>query len=152
MGRAAVRRATEEDIPRMVELGRMFLAETVLGGLVDYDPDTVARLIEAYIAGDDTCALVLEQEGYVVGGFLGCIVPLYFNADCRAAQQIVWYVEPAWRSADALKLLTAWEEWCAQRGVTIIFSGRKLGYEQMEKLFERRGYVPLETVHVKKVR
>lgn len=143
-----VRSATLDDIPRMVELGRLFLNETILADMAPYDPDSVAALLMTCIEGDNACALVLEQEGYIVGGFIGVLTRTYWNTGCLAAQQMAWYVEPAWRSAEALKLLAAWEKWCEEKGVRVIFSGRKMGYEAMERIFERRGYVPLETVHV----
>ena len=47
-----IRTARHEDLPRLVEMGRAFLAETALADFTEIDDDSFSRTLTGMIDGD----------------------------------------------------------------------------------------------------
>ena len=150
---AGIRRATTEDIPAMVELGELFFNETILGEMTQYDPESMAMTLMNLVSGINSVAIVMEQDGEIVGGIGGYMLPSYFNMNAMMGQQVFWYVHPKYRSHRSVKLLQGFEQWCKSVGCHMIWSGAKMNEnnEAMSAMLQRRGYKPLETVLIKGV-
>lgn len=147
-----IRPATLEDIPEIVDLGRMFLNATVLKDLAPYDDDSAAATIQNMIESENSAVFVLDV-GQIVGFITGVIVPLYWNFNLLSAQQCAYFVHPDFRGAGSIKLLKAWEDWAAAEGVAVISSGAKKDdrFKGMDDMLTRRGYIELESIHMKGV-
>lgn len=98
-----IREATEQDIPRIVEMGSRSLREGPYKDLVGDNPERTGKL--AFDVLKKGMILVAELDGELVG-LLGFIVfPHYFSGELTAGE-VMWYVEPEHRkSFTALALL-----------------------------------------------
>lgn len=137
----------------MVSLGQLFFDGTILPNVTEYCAVSMRTTIINLIEDESGFAAVLEDNGRIIGGIGGLLVPLYFNYNRLAGQQVFWFVHPAYRSAKSLKLLDLWCEWCEDAGTEIIWSGAKYdhNYEGMARLMGRRGFTALESVYMKGV-
>lgn len=106
-----IRVATVDDIPRLVELGRM-LHSTSRYASHSYDDGAVASFMEQQIDGAGVI-FVAERDGVVIGTLLGGITEQWFSADLLAFEY-AFFVEPSARhgitSARLLKAFTTWAE------------------------------------------
>jgi hypothetical protein len=79
------------------------------------------------------------------------ITPVWLSADFLISQEVFWWVEPG-ASREALALWRAGEAWAiksgAKAGVMIRLEGME--DEVLHRLYERRGYNPLEHSYVKR--
>lgn len=135
-----IRKATQDDVPAMLEMGKAFH---------DYSPwrdiplddaalsDFLSRVVEG--------GVVFLSDGGMIGGVMN---PLYFNPAHRVAAELFW-----WAKSGGRELMSRFEEWAAQEGASgIQFSA--LGdnrSERMERLFIRSGYSKVETGYYKGV-
>ncbi|HBA72204.1 MAG TPA: hypothetical protein DCZ63_08470 [Geobacter sp.] len=149
-----VRPASYEDIPRLVCLGKEFLGATMLAPVIGYNPESIRRLLMAYLEDEECAVFVLMKDDLLVGVIGGAIVPAYWNEQARICQQFFYYVDPAHRSFGAVALFNTFEKWGIERRAECIFSGAKLGerFEGMHRLLTRKQYEPLEVVYMKEVK
>jgi len=147
-----IRKATVKDVPTLVSLGALFHAHTVLADLLEYDGESVRDLLITSIGSSDCSVFVLEEKGQVIGGICGGVVPLYWNRKLLVGQQFAWFVKPSERRGlSSLGLLDAFERWAYDHGAAAVFSGAKNDENGpvMDKLLKRRGYINLESMHLK---
>lgn len=71
-----IRNATHDDIPTMIALGETMHAESRYGRF-PWNSDKVASLIAELIDSDEGIALVYEQGGQMIGGFIGTVFEHY---------------------------------------------------------------------------
>lgn len=149
-----IREARHEDIPQMVALGEVFYQGTILKDYAPYDPQTIFELIRAFINGPNGTVIVYEVNGEVVGGLIGCCVPLYWNKNLKTCQQVAWFVHPEHRNPYAFKMLDRFMEWAKEQGAVIVFSGAKddAAGPTMRKMMKRKGFQSLESVHIAEVK
>lgn len=144
-----IRKATPEDIPRLVAMGTRFLTETVYCGRVLVNPDAMARTLTLLLASDVGGLFVSEQDGTVTG-MIGLLVFEHPFTGQLAAQELFWWVEPEHRAGgNALRLLKRGEQWAAAAGahhVHMIAPTAAVG-----QLYERLGYGYLETGYQKAI-
>lgn len=96
-----VRSATDADIPRLVEMGRRFRAESTYSKYLADNPQRMAELGRQLLAKDGL--LCAERDGSIVG-MLGFILHDHFISGERVAGEVFWWMEPEHRG-DGLKLL-----------------------------------------------
>lgn len=111
-----IRNATRADVATMLALGRAMHAESRYA-VHAWDDAKVAELIATLIDSDDGLALVVEQGGELVGGFLGAA----FDHWCTGARQssdYALFVRPESRGGlIGLRLLRRYATWARSRGV-----------------------------------
>ncbi len=130
-----------EDIPRLLEMGQRFADKAKLAEHVGYDPEHMANTFKVMIEGEDH-AIFISENG-AIGGMSG---PHPFNYAHRIAQELFWWSE----GGGGLLLLEAFEEWAAgfcqsARMATL----HAIEPERTGRLFERRGYTPVEHGYIK---
>jgi len=141
-----IRRATREDIPRIVEMATECHAWLNLKNKVGADPARIFDLASLFIASPEHLLLLSEKEEQVVGVIALGVVTHVFSGE-KVGTELLWWVEPEARSnGTALELLEAGEAWAAAQGAERIEMISPYG-STLEKLYQRRGYTPLETVH-----
>ncbi len=96
------------------------------------------------------CGLVLVTGNPVNGVLMALTFEHPFGAG-RWAKESVWYVRPEARGRSALQMLDEYEVWAREQGCTTVGMA-SLETNDVSRLYERRGYVPVETHFVKTIR
>ena len=136
-----IRPATEDDIPRLLEMGSRFAEKARLWDHVGYDPVSMEATFRAMIAGESFCLFVGDS-----GALGGMVAPHPFNHAQMIADELFWWSE----GREGLALLKAYEDWAGSfRAVIRMTTLEAVEPERVGKLFARRGYVPLERAFVK---
>lgn len=136
-----IRPATEEDIPRLLEMGARFAEKARLWDHVGYDPASMELTFRAMIEGDQFCLFVGDA-----GAIGGIVAPHPFNHSQKIADELFWWSE----GREGLALLSAYEDWAGSFGAVIRMTTLEaVEPERVGKLFARRGYAPLERAFVK---
>ena len=144
-----IRRATVEDIPRLVEMGQRFIAETKYRDLLVGDPERIYAIIIDLLSAPRGLVLVSEKDGALTG-MIGLLVYNHPFSGLLTACEIVWWVEPEARSGrDGIRLLRAAEAWALEHGAThaqMVAPNAHVG-----AFYERLGYTEVETSYQRKL-
>ena len=135
-----IRLATYADIPQMVDLGSLMHKESRFS-VLRYDCEKVANLVHHLISSDQ-CALVAEEDGVVVGLFIGMILPHWCSSDL-VSMDMALFVNPEKRGGmTAAKLVKTYRQWAIDRGAKMVGIGVNTGVhaEVTGKLYERIGF------------
>lgn len=121
-------------------MGAKFSQKAKLVDHVGYNPAHMAETFKAMIEGGHP--VFIGENGAV--GAVSNRHP--FNNEHVIAQELFWWSE----GREGLRLLSALEDWCAEN----CHSLRMITLEQVEpertgRLYERRGYVPLEHSYIR---
>jgi GNAT superfamily N-acetyltransferase len=143
-------RATEDDVPRIMDCAREFCA--LLGQkLNEAHYETVWRL---KLRGDLGAIFLLEDDGDIVGGIGAIKAQDMLSADWYAIEAF-WYVKPEHRGGLwSVRLMKRFEEWgfgearCAE--VAMVHMEQSMP-AQLKAFYERSGYVLDETVYRKRI-
>ncbi|SFI84457.1 hypothetical protein [Albimonas pacifica] len=129
-----IRRATAEDLPRIVEMGRENYRRVV--GASGFDPEATAATVARMIASESGIVLVSD------GGMIGAILTPHWSAPSRMqAIETFWFAE----DGSGLALLRSMAAEARARGAAEIrFTARhsvamtRLGYEPVEMIYRER--------------
>lgn len=147
-----IRQATESDLPEIMRMGREFLSCTTFSH-VPFDEETVEALIRGLIGGAGAVFVASRERGLC--GMIAMIsFPHAFNANVKAAQEFFWWIDKDKRgNGAAVKLLSAAEGWAKEQGCETVhmLALDALNGDDVAKLYERRGYVPLERTFVRSI-
>jgi len=136
-----IRPATHSDIPGLLAMGDRFSEAARLIEHVGYDPASMERTF-AYMVDDDNCCIFIGESG-AIGGMRS---PHPFNLSHWIAQELFWWSE----GREGLRLLDAFEGWAAETcGTVRMICLEAVNPERMGKLYQRRGYAPLEHGYIK---
>lgn len=141
----AIRLAQVEDVPALVEIGARMHALTRFRNL-DYKPAKVAQaLTEAITKGQHKYVFFVATggEGKVVGGLLGVLEQHIFSDQLTASIVHFDVLPEARMGGHGVRLLKAFETWCANRKVVEIAFGINSGehLEMLSNFARRMGYV-----------
>lgn len=144
-----VRQATQDDVPRIVDMSAKFYETTSYARWAPFDPDTVHDL--AANLAENHVMLVAEEGGQLVGMVGLFVAPFMFNGDIIAAYEVVWWVDPEAQGQGAGKaLLGAIEPACASRGCrTVQMVHLASSPPQAAAIYERMGYRHTESSYTK---
>lgn len=139
-----IRNAGLDDIPRIVDLGERMAARAGLEGHVGYDRQSVAATLEHLIDSPDGI-LICDDNG-MIGGLC---YPHPFNISVKTGQELFWYSE----GDSGLALLDACEAKAKAIGAKFwtMISQETMRPKAVGKLYERRGYRPLEHSYIKEL-
>lgn len=145
-----IRVATEEDLPRLLELGKMMHGESENYRGISYDEDKVRATLKELIDGAGVIFLY-ESMGKVYGGIAGALSEFWFSRE-RLASDLSLFVEPSHRNGlIAVKLSLAFLNWAKLVGARRVQLGittgaatekasslyRSLGLEDSGQLFKK---------------
>jgi GNAT superfamily N-acetyltransferase len=139
------REATEADIPRLVEMGRHFLAASSYREHLADNAEKMKETIATFI-GNDLRKVIVCENGQGVSGMLAFFVYAHPLSGELLADELVWWVEPEARGA-GIELLKRVEAMARSMGATkmqMVTPDERLG-----KLYERRGYHKIEVHYLK---
>lgn len=153
-----IRKATNDDIPRIVEMAQRFFPESPYPALYGDMPDSqAAGLAIIAMQGapgiDPGVMLVAEDAGELIG--MACLFSdrATFNPAVRIASELVFWIEPEHRGGmAAVRLLKAAEKDAREKGVQVNrMAVMSSSPEQAAKLYERMGYSLTECYYSKRL-
>lgn len=146
-----IRKATHSDLAKIVGMAERFYATTCYSNWSDFDADTTFDLAINLI--ENHVMLVAEQDGDVVGMVGLVVAPFMFNANCRSAHEVVWWVNPeAQGSGVGKELLAAIEPACRAKGANAIQMVMMANSPpKAQAIYERFGYGHSETSFTKEL-
>ncbi len=151
---ATVRRATAEDLPEYIRLAIDFHAASPMRGVADFDPVGYDAFLKSATANPDMAVWLAESGGHVVGISGAMVYPLYFSPNYRVAQELWWFLTPTARGTGAgLAMFREIERWAAEKDAKAIFmiALEDENSAQMESVYRRSGYTPMERTFIKEV-
>jgi hypothetical protein len=138
--KSAIRRATLDDVARLIELGAQFYAED---GKRPASTAELARFAVSHICDPERACFVAGDPA--VGVLCGVIAPHYFTGE-PTAFKTAWYVLPGAKGYGAY-LFRRFEAWAKEKDARrLIVAGR---HERTLGLLSHLDYQPLETVYAK---
>jgi GNAT superfamily N-acetyltransferase len=142
-----IRQATHDDQPGMVAMGLRFIATTGYAAFPS-TPEALGWILAVVL--EHGVAYVAEEAGRLVGMLAVVVAPHPLTGE-PYADEVVWWVEPEYRSGSlGPRLLQTVENWTVTKGVTAL---RMVAPNEtaVGKFYERRGYVPIETSYLKRL-
>lgn len=140
-----IRDATIDDVPRLVEMGRRFWADSPYRLTLTENPAQMATIAERLVTQADGVVLVAATPFGLVG-MLGLLLFAHHLSAELVAGEVFWYVEPEHRGA-GLRLLKQAEEWARAHGarrLQMIAPDTRVG-----QVYARFGYTPVEVAYQK---
>lgn len=135
-----IRPATNDDIPEIVELGRVMHAESQYS-TVPYSGDKVASSVAEFI--DCGVVFVAENDGLIIGG-IACGIAEHWFSEEKYAFEHALFIHPDFRKgATAVRLISAFFEWANLLGAKSAKMGITTGVnvERIAKLYRAIGLV-----------
>jgi GNAT superfamily N-acetyltransferase len=141
---------TIDNLYRTRRLGQMFSDEVKL--TFGYVPEKFEAAWGPLMVVD--VAKIFYEDGLdgEIKGFLGASYSPDLYSGVPSAQMQFWFIDPAHRKSSLpVRLFAAFEKEAELRGTKKYFVGHKVAIHEvaMSKFFERRGYVPGETLYWK---
>lgn len=137
-----VREATADDVPRLVEMGARFIAETGYSAHLTASTEQMKTTAE-WIIATGGMVFVFEVDGRVVGMVAVMVYPHPFSGELTG-NELFWWVEPEHRGG-GYRLMRAAERWCEARGAVAM--QMVAPNQKVADFYARCGYVPLEQVY-----
>jgi predicted N-acetyltransferase YhbS len=140
MSEVKIRMATEEDIPRIIEMGEMFWNQTDYRS-VKYDPGSIEHWSKLMI--EQGLLLVACDDGKAIGSVGALSAPLLGNVQYLVASELFWWIEPQYRSAGLGEaLLMAIEGAAKEAGVKFfnMIALNAVDPERVAQIYLKRGY------------
>jgi GNAT superfamily N-acetyltransferase len=149
----AIRLAQPEDVPALVAIGQRMHALTRFRNL-DYKPAKVAQaLIDAITKGQHKYVFFVATgaESRIVGGLLGVLEQHIFSDQLTASVMHFDVLPESRMGGHGVRLLKAFETWCANRKVVEIAFGINSGdhLEVLGRFAGRMGYTKIGENFVK---
>ena len=143
---AAIRPADYGDVDAIVELGRAFVSVSDMEALAAFCQESLTGSIHSMVDAPNAILMVAEDAGQIVGMAGAMIFPAYWNKNIIIGQETFFWVQPDHRGKFGGALLAALEDEARVRGARtfLMVSLEALRPEAVGKLYQRRGYAPLE--------
>jgi GNAT superfamily N-acetyltransferase len=140
-----VRLAVEADLPRLVAMGRRFIAESKYHAEIEDNPAQRETLMRRFLDNEAGALFVTGEAGAPTG-----MIAVYLYANPLDgnpwAGELFWWVDPEHRGPGIVLLKTA-EAWARERGARKIImvaptkrvaaAYRALGYSRLETHFSK---------------
>jgi GNAT superfamily N-acetyltransferase len=122
-------------------MGARVISETDYAGIISVNPDRLSASVKAVADNPDGVILVSGSDATITGMIAMLAYDHPFSGE-RMAFEVVWWVEPEARG-DGVRLLRAAEDWAMEQGIgkmQMVAPNERVG-----ALYERMGYLPVET-------
>lgn len=141
--------ATEDDVPRLAELGEEFYNATIYARSIPYDKASARETLTNILRSDLGIILVY---GDIRGFIAGIAAPVYANRTFLQAHELFWWVSPEFRGGrSGVVLLRAFERWAESIGASVVAmsSLETLAPERVARMYDKAGYSPSEHLFIK---
>lgn len=144
-----MRNAKEDDIPRLLELGKMFSD-------IAHEPwDTVSarKHIRSVLSFENTALFVAEVDGEIQGMVAGATFPTFWDENKLTASEIWWFVHPQCQGKGVGgALMDALESWAKDAGAWRLSMMTIVGIApQVEEIYKKRGFREREKAFLKEL-
>ena len=112
-----------------------------------FDGAYAEHLFQAHMTGR-RLVLVLEADGLVQGVLMAAFEQHPFGPT-YLARETVWWIEPAFRGLNAIRMLDVYEQWARERGCDFVGMAGMGDDPDVSKLYQRRGFKIAETHYLK---
>lgn len=148
-----IRRAEPRDLPRLVQMGRLFHAEAGWLDLIPWNDAGAADALGTMIGRPDCVVIVGEEVERVVSMAAAIITPTWFNPGVLSAQEWFWYVEPRARHGLGAQMLDRLEEDVRAAGAATftMLAVHDLRADALARVYARRGYRPAERTFMRRL-
>lgn len=145
-----VRRIGKDELDQITYLGHKFFSES--SHLRRFDPGVWMRNWVSLLDANMGAIFGLVKADKIVG-VLGAIKIPDINSGDLTAGELFWFVDQSHRGR-GLTLFNAFEKWAREEGCAYVTMAHLEGLmsEKLQRFYERRGYVPIETNYLKEVR
>lgn len=140
-----IRLATEEDIPRIIEMSQKFYATTSYPAFAPYSVNSATQLSRQLISSGILLVADSSEQGVV--GMIGMQVsPFLFNHNKTQATEVIWWVDEEFRgSPTGAMLMMAMEKEARLLDVDyIIMLSLASSPPQAAAMYTKMGYVNTE--------
>lgn len=147
-----IRKGTEQDLERCLDLSENFYATTFHKDYVPLDRDSCADYFRISI--NQSMLAVAEFNGVVQGFILAISSPFVVNKAYTTASELAWWIEPEYRNGSAgIKLLRFSESLAKKQGASFISMASLQASmpEKVHKLYSSQGYEHAESTYLKAV-
>lgn len=141
-----IRDATEDDIPRLVEMGERFLTETGYHGRVAVNPRAMARTVAQLLVSEQGAVFVSSDHAGTVIGMIGLLLFENPITGELTVSELFWWVEPEHRG-HGVRLLKRGEQWARAAGAAAVHMIAPV--PSVGQLYDRLGYEYLEATYMK---
>jgi len=117
---------------------------------LSFNPTTAIMTIDQVLAMKDAFVSVFDVDGSLKGIFAAAILPQLFSTD-KTAQELIWWVDPAYRGRGAVKMLADYEAWARSKGCQAVNMVGLGGDPVTTRLYERHGYKAQERHFLKRL-
>lgn len=144
-----IRPATAGDRDGVITLARRFHQASSYGSLLTVRQELVGVLFD--LALEHGVIFVGEMPLTGLVGFLGLVVLDHTLSGDRYAEEVAWWVEPAYRTGMlGPRLLRQAEGWAASHECVFLKMSAPAGTD-VGVFYARQGYVPIETAYMKRL-
>ncbi len=151
-----IRRGATCDLDCLEDFGEKFHAASPLAAVSEFDRPSFRAMATSYImgfkGGVDGCLLVASDQGKAVGFLMAMVYPCWFNENIKTGQDLVWWIEPEYRSFKlARAMFDALEHWAREQGAHFFIMAltESMDPERLGRWYERRGYKLTERHYAK---
>ena len=144
-----VRRAKEEDIPKILDMIYGFYDESLRDYGISVKKETLEDTLKKLIG---LGSIFVDDE--LSGVVAGTISPSLFDKDELVGQELIWYVKPETRKGRVgLELINAFTEYCKSMGAKklMMVHMENLNPILMNKLYTRKHYRLMEFHYIKEI-
>ena len=141
-----LRKATEADIPTLVEMGAGMFEGSSFAPLT-YCPEKAAQTM---VHGIRTAMLLVTvaDDGTITGAIQGDVIEPWYSSD-RMGVELFLYVRPEYRGTRAaLKLVAAWARWCVASGAKQLRPATAAKSAEADRLYRALGFEPVGQLYV----
>jgi RimJ/RimL family protein N-acetyltransferase len=138
-----IRRATEPDIPMLVEMGLRFQGQSEYAEHLRATEATLTTVVGHLLSNPNAVIWLAENADRVIGMIAASLYTQPMSGECIGSE-ICWWMEPEARGGrTAIKLLRTAEAWAQSHGA-VIFQ-MMAPNAAVGALYERLDYRPIET-------
>lgn len=139
--------ATAEDFPYILEMAQKFAAASPYKDF-PMEEEKIQELILTLMKDRNKTIIVLYvHDGKPVGMLAGMSSEMIFSREIIASE-VIWWVDPGFRSRKTLALKEAYEYWAKRIGAKYIQMAN-LDDQKIERYYERTGYKLTERAYLK---
>ncbi len=138
-----IRDAKLEDVPALVQLGKLAHNESPRYAHIKFDANAAADTTASLLQNQWALVLVAELDGEIVGCMAGMVMPYFFSRDYYGSDFFFYVAEGSRGRAAGVRLLARWDEILRADGRVVESSlgiSSEIATDRTVELYERLGY------------